>query len=107
MKVTELLMDIEKLPELHIGSRNIYHLRHYLCGYISALHEYSPTDVDWDFDSFTNYLAEKYNGNRSIDWAVLIACYEPEASSTDSFFRLLHEYGEHKKKLAEFSKQER
>lgn len=96
MKVTELLLDIEKLPELYIGDRNIYHLRHYLCGYISALYEYSPGDIDWEFDAFNKYLARKYNDNRSIDWSRLIASYEPDGSSTNAFFRLLHEYFEHK-----------
>lgn len=94
MKVSELLRSVEELPELSIGDRNIRHLRHFLCGYISALYEYRPDDVDWDFRMFNAFLAERYQDSRSVDWATLIETHEPDGSSTDAFFRLLHAFYE-------------
>jgi len=46
----------------------------------------------WLWDGFRTYLAEKYNDNRSFDWSGLILENEADGSTTDTFFRLLHDY---------------
>ncbi len=98
MKVTKLLQEIEKLPALYIGDHDIKKLRHFLSGYMTAVAEYCPEDIDWTWGDFNNYLAEKYADNRTFDWAGLIQCHEPDGDTTDAFFRLLHEFYSHQKK---------
>lgn len=92
MKITEFLQKLEKCPALYIGDDDIRKLRHFLSGYIGAVEEYRPEDVDWNWNEFNDSLARKYSDYRTIDWSMLIWDHEPDGHSTDAFFRLHHDF---------------
>lgn len=92
MQLETLLEKIEHRPELYIGDRNIYNLRHFLSGYIVAMQETDAAYQDRLFGDFTAFLAQRYRDNRSFDWASLIAAHEPDGHTVDAFFRLLYTY---------------
>jgi hypothetical protein len=91
----KLLAEVENRPEVYIGCKNIRFLSHFLSGYCMARVEESPEYGNWLFGDFREFLAKKYQDNRSFDWASLIIEHEIDGNSTDAFFRLLHEYLEH------------
>ena len=85
----ELILKIEKRPELWIGSNKTNDLWLFLSGYSLAKEKES---VCWLKDDFMLYLIVKYNGSWSMNWSALIEEHESDGDSTDAFFRLLHEY---------------
>jgi len=88
------ILEIEKRPGLYIGNTDLTCLCHFLNGYIWAKLENAENEYfgKWLNDDFRIFLVEKYNDNRTFSWAHLIIANEVDGNSTDTFFRLLHEY---------------
>jgi len=87
-----LLVEIEKRPGLYIGNTDLTCLSHFLGGYCFAKTEDNSEFGKWLNNDFRVFLAERYNDNRTYNWARLIIENEVDGNSTDAFFRLLHEY---------------
>jgi hypothetical protein len=88
----KLILEIEKRPALWIGSTDTRFLRHFLSGYCYAKSGATDGYRNWLFEDFRNYLAEKYEDVSTLDWSGLIIENEADGNSTDTFYRLLHEF---------------
>ena len=94
MDLIDLLRQMERKPQLFLGSDDIFALRHFLSGYIMAEKEHDPAYHDWLFSGFPSYLSQLYWDERDLDWATLIRLHEPDGDSVAAFFRLAHRYHE-------------
>lgn len=94
MELIDLLRQIERRPQLFLGTDDIFALRHFLSGYIMAEKEHDPAYHDWLFSGFPSYLSQLYQDDRDLDWAALIRLHEPDGDSVTAFFRLAHRYYE-------------
>lgn len=96
----KLLVEVEKRPAIYIGSKDLRCLDNFLFGYRLAKREEDNTFGIWFEDDFRTYLARKYKDKRSLNVAGLIIENERDGNSTDTFFRLLHEFlNEHEENL--------
>lgn len=91
-ELLELILEIEKRPGLYIGSTDLKSLGYFLDGYIFAKSENKDVFGRWLYNNFRVFLIEKYNDNRTFNWYKLIIANELDGDSTDTFFKLLHEY---------------
>lgn len=94
MELIDLLRQMERRPQLFLGTDDIFALRHFLSGYIMAEKEHDPAYHDWLFSGFPSYLSQLYQDDRDLDWATLIRLHEPDGDSVAAFFRLAHRYYE-------------
>jgi len=91
-ELLEFILKIEKRPQLLIGNTELKSLGHYFDGYIFAKSESNKDFGRWLYVDFREFLANKYNESRTLNWYGLIIANEVGGDSTDAFFRLLHEY---------------
>ena len=91
-ELQKLFFQIEKRPALYIGNTDLMCLGNFIGGYCFAKREENHDFGKWLYDDFRLYLAQKYNDDRTFNWYGLIRANEADGDSTDSFFRLLHEY---------------
>ncbi len=98
--LSQLLMKLERNPALFIGNTDLSSLAQFISGYCFAKSEENNQFNDWLFNGFREYLAHKYSDSEPLSWPGLIIKHEPDGNSTNSFFKLLHNYlDEQKEKL--------
>jgi hypothetical protein len=88
----ELILKVEIRPEIYIGNKDLKCFDCFLFGYRFAKQEKDIEYGNWWHDDFRAYLAAKYNDKRTLNVAGLIIENEKDGNSTDTFFRLLHEF---------------
>ena len=91
-KVIALLYQIKERPGIYLEKKSLRHLKIFLNGYYIAQYEHDR-DFCSLFDSFQNFIGQKYKENRTIGWADMILAHsQNDSSAFDTFFVLLEEY---------------
>lgn len=91
----EIIKKIEKRPSLYLNKHSLSHLKTFLDGYTFALRQanISITEEEEKFETFQEWIEQKYNQHSTQDWSKIILFYaEDEADALDIFFELFQEF---------------
>lgn len=91
----ELINKIKQRPSLYLNKRSLSHLKTFIDGYTFALRQanISLTEEETKFESFQEWIEQKYNQYSTQDWSKIILFYaEDEAHALDIFFELFQEF---------------
>ena len=89
MKLSELLVQVEKAPAMYLGSLSITRLAAFIDGYLLG------TSCESGLSDFQQWVSNKYGIKTSHKWSEIILFFEQdEALAFRRFFEILREYGD-------------
>lgn len=90
MNFEELMLHIERRPEVYVGERNVFLLSAFLSGYLlnDSIRLGNRAEYDFRYD-FYNWLQSKFNLENKSTWAdfIDIISKNENLNSVDVFFR--------------------
>jgi len=93
LNVLDLIIAIEKRPEMYISHLSINCLRVYLDGYSAALGEKEASEFTRPLKEFREWIAQKHGISSNQSWDRIVLFYSAnEARALDDFFILFNEF---------------
>ena len=92
--ILDYIKKVEKCPPMYLGDWNLTNLSHQLNGmvYLQNLMDIKVSEED-PLIGFTDYVAELYNDQRTLNYRGLILAYsENEKEALKTFFKLFDDY---------------
>lgn len=95
----ELLEQIKVRPEIYIGTKSLFRLRHFLDGVLHCLNDMQGLHLDRESDcseflqGFQEWIQMRYDICSDHHWSSIIIFYSyDEADAFDSFYDMLNEF---------------
>jgi hypothetical protein len=93
--IYDLLKNIKKRPSAYLYNPSITHLHTLLAGYDLAKMEQNipPTEQDFEFDKFQQWIQKKYDILSTLSWAtIILENSQDEKDALNKFFELFEEF---------------